>query len=480
MADLNVKIDVEEKDDEYEALNSERTLDSWVISQSVKLPDKMTTPVVNSGNFIHHSDSLHVALRPIITLAQCFAVLPVNGINSPDTSGLKFTWRSFKILYFGISIIMSSFMTVCSLIRLLSTDFHSVKMTALVFSGTACLTSLLFLKLATHWPQFASYWEKVERELATRHRRPSKMSLVKRCKYITLAIMILALIEHTLSLASGYLSARDCAALRGDKDIAKIYFKTQFPQVFNKTQYAMWKGVVVQCNNVLSTFSWNFMDLFLILLSTALTYHFSQLNDRLYSVKDKIMPEWWWAEARSDYNRLASLTRLVDSYIAGIVVLSFGTNLYFICIQLMYSFDGMASIVRTIYFCFSFGFLLGRTAAVSLSAASVHDESLLPAPVLYSVNTSSYSTEVVRFLMQVTTDNVGLTGMKFFSITRSLVLTVAGTIVTYELVLVQFNAVQQVNASNLTNAYEVKELRFASWETNYFEPTTFQYVKKKN
>lgn len=57
----------------------------------------------------------------------------------------------------------------------------------------------------------------------------------------------------------------------------------------------------------------------------------------------------------------------------------------------------MASIVRTIYFCFSFGFLLGRTAAVSLSAASVHDESLLPAPVLYSVNTSSYSTEVIIF-----------------------------------------------------------------------------------
>nr|AXU39961.1 gustatory receptor [Meteorus pulchricornis] len=157
----------------------------------------------------------------------------------------------------------------------------------------------------------------------------------------------------------------------------------------------------------------------------------------------EIMPEWWWAEARSDFNRLASLSRVVDSYIAGIVLLSFGTNLYFICIQLMYSFDGMANVVRTIYLCFSFAWLLGRTAAVSLSAASVHDESLLPAPILYGVNATSYSTEVVRFLTQVTTDNIGLTGMKFFSITRSLVLTVAGTIVTYELVLVQFNAVQQ-------------------------------------
>nr|QHN69210.1 gustatory receptor 5a [Sirex nitobei] len=170
------------------------------------------------------------------------------------------------------------------------------------------------------------------------------------------------------------------------------------------------------------------------------------------------MPELWWAEARNDYNRLATLTRRVDSYVSDIVLLSFANNLYFICIQLLNSFKPMRDMVQTVYFCFSFGFLLARTAAVSLYAASVHDESLLPAPILYSVSGSSYSMEVVRFLTQVTTDNIGLTGMKFFSITRSLVLTVAGTIVTYELVLVQFNAVQQVDSSsiNITNACMVK------------------------
>lgn len=51
-------------------------------------------------------------------------------------------------------------------------------------------------------------------------------------------------------------------------------------------------------------------------------------------------------------------------------------------------------IVRKIYFCFSFGFLLARTMAMSLYAASVHDESLLPAPILYSVSDSSYGNEV--------------------------------------------------------------------------------------
>lgn len=58
----------------------------------------------------------------------------------------------------------------------------------------------------------------------------------------------------------------------------------------------------------------------------------------------------------------------------------------------------MPNVIRTVYFCFSFGFLIARTSTVSLSAASVHDESLLPAPVLYSVSASSYSTEVYSIL----------------------------------------------------------------------------------
>ena len=56
-------------------------------------------------------------------------------------------------------------------------------------------------------------------------------------------------------------------------------------------------------------------------------------------------------------------------------------------------------IVRKIYFSFSFGFLLARTTAVSLYAASVHDESLLPAPILYSVSGSSYSSEVCHVIL---------------------------------------------------------------------------------
>jgi len=55
----------------------------------------------------------------------------------------------------------------------------------------------------------------------------------------------------------------------------------------------------------------------------------------------KAMPEWWWAEARNDYNHLATLTRMVDCHISSIVFLSFAIDLYFICIQLLFSFKYM-------------------------------------------------------------------------------------------------------------------------------------------
>nr|XP_012217698.1 PREDICTED: gustatory receptor for sugar taste 64f-like [Linepithema humile] len=417
---------------------------------------EMSSTIPPSETFNPATDSLHASMRPIIMLAQCFSMLPVCGVNRPDASYLRFTWRSPKILYSAIVFLGIVTVSVCNVWRLCSTGLNSTKMTTFVFYATTLVTAVLFLQLARQWPCLALIWEKLEREFTSRHRRVSKTTLATRFKIVTAVVMLLALVEHSAAVVSAYISAVECAAYRNDTDVIGTYFQSQFPQIFSRISYSLWRGILVEVINILSTFSWNFVDLFLILISIALADQFRQLNSRLYAIKGKAMPDWWWAEARNDYNHLATLTRRVDSHISSIVLLSFATDLYFICIQLLFSFNPIRGIVRKIYFCFSFGFLLARTTAVSLYAASVHDESLLPAPVLYSVSGSSYSSEVARLLTQVTTDNISLTGMKFFSVTRSLVLTVAGTIVTYELVLVQFNSVQQVDQSNMTNVCEVR------------------------
>lgn len=55
------------------------------------------------------------------------------------------------------------------------------------------------------------------------------------------------------------------------------------------------------------------------------------------------------------------------------------------------------------------------------------------------LNTFFILFQTQRFSEEVANDKVALSGMKFFYLTRGLVLSVAGTIVTYELVLLQFH-----------------------------------------
>lgn len=109
-------------------------------------------------------------------------------------------------------------------------------------------------------------------------------------------------------------------------------------------------------------------------------------------------------------------------------------------------------------------YLILRMAFMTYVAANIQEESRRPKEVLFSLPAAAYSIEADRFLMQVLTDNVALTGCNFFSISRSFLLKVikrepfprtalpvkklnlsrtclqvAGTIVTYAVVLVQFN-----------------------------------------
>lgn len=117
----------------------------------------------------------------------------------------------------------------------------------------------------------------------------------------------------------------------------------------------------------------------------------------------------------------------------------------------------MPSFEHTIYFWLSFAFLIARTLSVSLYAAAIWDESRKPLEVLRAVPTESWCMEVRRFSEEVENSTAALSGMRFFFLTRKLILSVsittqnsrnnshlrfsfqvAATILTYELVLFQF------------------------------------------
>lgn len=101
-----------------------------------------------------------------------------------------------------------------------------------------------------------------------------------------------------------------------------------------------------------------------------------------------------------------------------------------------------------LYFWYSLVFLVMRTLAVSLYSADINDESKQPLKVFRSVPPESWCLELKRFTSEVSRDVIALSGMRFFHLTRTLVLSVAGTIITYELVLVQFNTSASGNGTS--------------------------------
>lgn len=92
-----------------------------------------------------------------------------------------------------------------------------------------------------------------------------------------------------------------------------------------------------------------------------------------------------------------------------------------------------------IYFWYSLIFLIVRAFAVSILIARINDESEKPIKILRTVPSHLWDAEAKRFFYDIlSSKQVALSGMEFFYVTRKLILSVVGTIVTYELVLMQF------------------------------------------
>lgn len=49
--------------------------------------------------------SFQRALRPLLVLGQCFALMPVSGLTGRDASTLRFRWLSLRVVYTCLSLI---------------------------------------------------------------------------------------------------------------------------------------------------------------------------------------------------------------------------------------------------------------------------------------------------------------------------------------------------------------------------------------
>lgn len=95
---------------------------------------------------------------------------------------------------------------------------------------------------------------------------------------------------------------------------------------------------IYQWINILMTFAWNFVDLFIILISVTLATRFNQINLRIIdSQKSTTIADSLWSEIRLHYYQLVELVEAVDHKIAVLIFISTGHNLYSICVVIFES-----------------------------------------------------------------------------------------------------------------------------------------------
>lgn len=95
---------------------------SWSFSKMMKTSRKVYTISQNNQKDLPititaKSRNLHTTLKWVLFVAQCFAQMPVIGITEPDARYLKFTWRSWRVVYCILNIIGSGFLCIFFIYR---------------------------------------------------------------------------------------------------------------------------------------------------------------------------------------------------------------------------------------------------------------------------------------------------------------------------------------------------------------------------
>ncbi|XP_077285666.1 gustatory receptor for sugar taste 64a-like isoform X1 [Arctopsyche grandis] len=394
---------------------------------------------------ISNNESFQSSMKNTLSVAYAVGLFPIKGIRENQAIALsynKLSVPSFLSLFTILTLLWAAILSLVHTIRSLlkvnsgkSGGFANATAGGIFYSN-AFVSSCIFRKLASTWPNIMIQWEKHEKDA---YPYPK---LRARTRAIAIIILILALTEHMLSIGINTPTCRANILLGNStlRECLKEYCLRSHSFIFNAVQYNMALGLFIFYVSKVATFAWNFQDLFLILTCSGLVAKYRNINNKILKTDIAASNIKDWRFMRELYTNCSELARDFSSMLGPLVLLSFTNNLYFICLQML---NGLAPSLQgplhNAYFFGSFGFMVGRLICVALAAAAVPIEARRSLPFLRCCPASTYCLEIQRLGFQLTHDEVGLTGMGFFTVNRNFMLGVAGAVATYEVVLLQFD-----------------------------------------
>uniref|UniRef100_A0A182YKC8 Gustatory receptor n=1 Tax=Anopheles stephensi TaxID=30069 RepID=A0A182YKC8_ANOST len=382
-------------------------------------------------------ERFYLAIASVLRWARLFGVFPLSNITTPNPDGLRFKLFSIFIVLSVLSIVGGLLIMTTALIRLTRVGINAMNIAEPIFYAICTLLHLLFVRLAKVWRNFMMFWTQREEMFFA---RPYGAINLRRKVVCTAACVILsALVEHvTYVINQAYNVYQESLACRYNvTHPLKLYGSLTFRSVYLSVPYHHFTTAFLLYTTISLTFVWTFVDLFIMLLATGIACRFEQLNKRIDS-NLKNSSEAFWGEMRTHFVGLMELVEQTNRIVGPMVIVSCANDMYFLCLQTLNSLEDKPFAINEWYFRYSFTFLILRTSMKLWYAADVDEKSTRTNKLVQKIHSEHYNDEL-EILRICSGAGVSISGMGFFNISRKIFLTMAGSILTYELVLIRFH-----------------------------------------
>lgn len=133
-------------------------------------------------------------------------------------------------------------------------------------------------------------WKKIDDNF-TRH--PYKIynrKLSAKIRYYAVTVITLALLEHILFLANEAFNKYVDVKLKGTQvdNPIEYFLKNQFGFIYANLPFSVPMGLLNEIMNMTFTFGWNYMELFVTMISLGLSTRFHQINERITKFRGKV------------------------------------------------------------------------------------------------------------------------------------------------------------------------------------------------
>ncbi|CAG9805823.1 unnamed protein product [Chironomus riparius] len=383
--------------------------------------------------------SFHEVMGPILTVSQLFGYLPSCGVLERNCNNVYFKWTSIRVIYTILFLCLGTFEVILMIIKAVQDGISLTDVEVIMFYGFAVARAYTFLYLATKWKEIVVFWYDKERPFLNEPYTMSRFNLSIKVYLIGFVFFIFYLTEHLtfigVELHDNNYQLTYCNVT--SISFLNNYMRRERPHLIDILPYHWWIFPFFQWTITLMAFGWNFVDYFIISISLGLSTRFNQLNRRLIHATSNQMSRKFWLDIRVHYTNLVDLLHFIDRKIALLILISMLQKLFLIATKVFEAirYADRPFLINHIYFYFYLFFMVFRTLMMLSTCSNIHIEAQKPLISIRNAPVRCWGDDIKRLSDLISFENISLTGCGFFLITRQLILTMTGTIVTFELVL---------------------------------------------